>query len=146
MKNIILLFFLSLFVCSVSAQTFISPSGGAKGSKSYVYNGTAAKGDTVKIWNIKNYDFFSASLFNTFQAQVTLDTITGKPKAKLYIYQSFDYVKWYAVDSTISITGGITGITAKSTLFAPYARVSIRGIDSTQKTLVQKIITVIKND
>ena len=116
------------------------------GSKTYAYAGSAAKGDTVIKSQSKNYDFFTGTLFNTMQFQVETDTVTGKPKTRYYIYQSFDYQNWYYVDSSRTVTGGGFGLTAKATLFAPFGRLIVKGIDSTQKTVVNRIIVTYKTE
>lgn len=125
-------------------QIFKELSSGKSGT--YVYNGSALRGDTVKKNTSKNYDFYTGSLFNTFQAQVLSDTITGKPKTRYYVYQSPDYVNWYYIDSSRTVTGGATNVTAKTSPFNPYIRLIAKGVDSTQKTLVQKIIITYKTE
>lgn len=116
------------------------------GARTYIYNGSALRGDTVKKNTSKNYDFYCGTLINTFQAQVLSDTITGKPKVRYYVYQSPDYVNWYYIDSSRTVTGGGTNVTAKTTPFNPYVRLIAKGVDSTQKTLIQKIVVTYKTE
>ncbi len=141
MKNILIIL-LSILTVGLFGQS--SSYKKVASTTVYSYNGSHALGDTVNKNTTKTYNYYSPTLFNTAQFQVLLDTITGKPKARLYIYQSFDAQNWKYVDSATTITGGLTGITTKSTVFAPYIQLRVKGVDSTQHTVIKQVIGVLK--
>lgn len=141
MKNIIL--FIAILVGFTAMAQRPTPKL-VKETTQYQYLGTAAKGDTIIRGASKTYDYYTPTLFNTVQSQVLVDTITGKPKVKLYLYQSWDYSNWVYADSATTITGGLAGRTTKTTVFAPYVRLIVKGVDSVQKTLVVKVLTNLK--
>lgn len=141
MKNILII------ILSILTVGLFGQSSGYKKVASttvYSYNGSHALGDTVNKNTTKTYNYYSPTLFNTAQFQVLLDTITGKPKARLYIYQSIDAQNWKYVDSATTITGGLTGITTKVTVFNPYIQLRVKGIDSTQHTVIKKVDGALK--
>jgi len=142
MKNILIIILAFFAVGFLSAQS--SSIKKVTTTTAYTYNGSHALGDTVNKNTTKTYNYYSPTLFNTAQFQVLLDTITGKPKARIYIYQSFDYVNWQYVDSATTITGGITGRSTKSTVFAPYVQLRVKGVDSTQHTVIKQVIGLLK--
>lgn len=144
MKKIFFILSFIFVAISVNAQQFIKAT--SAGSSVYTYNGTAAKGDTVILNQVKEYVYYTPTLSNTFQAQVTVANVSGTTAARLYVYQSFDNVNYVYVDSATSISGAGKGITTKCTVFAPYVKLKVKGITSTQKTTISKIIAGIKNE
>lgn len=142
MKEIIV-FFALMIGLTANAQQFIKATSG---STTYVYNGLAAKGDTVIKNQTKEYVYFSGTLANTFQSQITVANVSGTTAARLYVYQSFDNVNYFYVDSSASLSAAGTAITAKCTVFAPYIKLKVKGITNVQKTAITKVITAIKNE
>lgn len=142
MKNILIIILSFLFVGYTSAQYPDIKSVSA--TKTYTYIGSNVHGDTVKVNTTKTYTYYSPTLFNTAQFQVLTDTVTGKPKTRLYIYQSADNSNWVYADSATTITGGATGRTTKTTVFNPYVQLRVKGVDSTQKTVIPKVIAILK--
>jgi hypothetical protein len=139
MKKYFIIGFLLIFTLSVFGQRPATKQINSAGS--YNFYGSVAKGDTINKDASLNYVYYCPSLFNTMQSQVLTDTVTGKPKVRLYIYQSFDGVNWVYADSATTITGGAIGRTTKTTVFAPYSKLIVKAIDSTQKTVILKVIT-----
>ena len=125
---------------SVNAQQFLKK---VDYTRTYEYVGDAAK-DTVIKNQSKYFDYYSPTLFNTFQSQVTVANVSGTSAVRLYVYQSLDYTNWAYVDSSASISGAGTGLTAKTTVFAPFVRVIVKGITNVQKTKVTRIVTAAK--
>lgn len=105
---------------------------------------SADLGDTINKNATKSYTYWAPTLFATAQAQVSTDTVTGKPKTRLYIYYSFDNSNWVYADSATTLTGGSTGRTTKTTVYAPYIQFRIKAVDSTQKTVITKIIPALE--
>ena len=140
MKKIIILFLAVSISFAVNAQQFLKK---IDHNKTYEYTGDAAK-DTVIKNQSKSFDYFSPTLFNTFQAQVTVANVSGTTAVRVYVYQSFDYTNWAYVDSSASLSAAGTALTAKCTTFAPFVRVTVKGITNVQKTKVTKVITAAK--
>jgi hypothetical protein len=144
MKKYFIIGFLLVFCFGVFAQrptTLTIPL-----TSSYPFNGSVGAGDWVNKNTTVYYNYYTPALFNTAQFQVLLDTVTGKPKARLYLYQSADGSNWQYVDSATTILGGLKGISTKSTVFNPYLQFRVKGVDSTQKTVILKVIANLKID
>lgn len=142
MKKIFSLLIMICFVVGLSAQSNSVKT--ISSTKTYTYNGSNALGDTVIKNATKTYTYFASTLFNTAQFQVTTDTVTGKPKTRVYLYQSPDASNWAYVDSATTKTGGGVALSTKSTVFNPYIQLRVKGIDSTQKTVITKVIGILK--
>lgn len=138
MKKYFILGIIFMFCISAIAQRPDTKT--VKNTSSFGFNGVAANGDTVIKNSTVYYNYYTPSLFSTAQFQVLTDTVTGKPKTRLYIYQSFDASNWVYADSATTITGGGVGRTTKTTIYAPYTQLRVKGVDSTQKTVVLKVI------
>lgn len=128
-KFILFLVFAFVGLVSVVAQNVVNAS-------QVVYAGGSA-GDTIHKDAIKYYSYFGKEHFTygvSFNVKATRQS-GNYTKTRYVLQKSFDYSKWYAVDS-ISIaskTTPFTTILEFKNVYAPYYRIKAYAYDSTQK-------------
>jgi len=114
---------------SVEAQTPVNAS-------QVVYAGGSV-GDTIIKNGIKYYTYLGKGTFTqgvSFNVKATRQS-GNYTKTRYVLQKSFDYSKWYAVDSisVASTTTPFTTILEFKNVYAPYYRIKAYAYDSTQK-------------
>lgn len=123
----------------VMAQTAARP---IKVVGSQLLNYQAPLADTINKNVTKWFYFYTDNVITDSKVQILTSTgrtyATNKPKVKVYQYSSLDNVNWVYLDSATSVNGSaLYGVTAKVQPYSKYYRVGVKGIDSTQTTLIR---------
>ena len=130
-KYLALLVFAITYLCftSVEAQTQVNAS-------QVIYAGGSVS-DTIIKNCIKYYTYLGKGTFTqgvSFNVKATRQS-GNYTKTRYVLQKSFDYYKWYAVDSIAiaSTTTPYTTILEFKNVYAPYYRIKAYAYDSTQK-------------
>lgn len=130
-----ILAFMALFSSiGATAQELVKQNG-------YMYAG-GTPADTVLKDGIKYYTYYNKLVYGvSFNVKATRQT-GAYTKMRYVLQKSFDYSKWYAVDSVAigSATTPYTTILEFKTVYAPYYRVKAYAYDSTQKIKSEFVI------
>lgn len=127
--------FLALLIISLSC--FVSVEAQNVVNASQVIYAGGSIGDTIHKNEIKYYSYFGKTHFTygvSFNVKATRQSGTYT-KTRYVLQKSFDYSKWYAVDSVAiaTATTPYTTILEFKNVYAPYYRIKAYAYDSTQK-------------
>ena len=134
-KILLIVAFTSLIASmGVMAQELVKQNG-------YMYTG-GTPADTVIKNSIKYYPYFNKFVYGvSFNVKATRQS-GNYTKVRYVLQKSFDYSKWYAVDSVAigSATTPYTTILEFKAVYAPYYRVKAYAYDSVQKIKSEFVI------
>lgn len=123
---------LTLFVASVSAQTYVKQYMGR--TQDTIRQSTTILAPSINLIN--------SSGVQAFTLQVAADSVSGSPAPKFVLQRSVDNRNWFSVAGdtlTTTVTGGVGTVEKHLTVSPynyPYARVKIYTSGSAQKSKI----------